>query len=140
MIIYEAESLRSIDALLRGETVKDALIEEFGNDFSSEQDSEMIIDFICNYVESMSDFIVDKAMVSVLHCTGDTIDIVDTNHQVLRFNSKYYDYTARKYNDSFDDKILDGNIPVVQDIIYNDDQVRPTASTIKYYVMLGERK
>ncbi len=139
MIIYEAESLRSVESFLRGETLKTALIEEFGKDFSL-QSPEEVIDFVCNYVESMTEFIVEKAMVSVLHCSEDAVDIVDTNHQVVRFNGKYYDYTARQYDDSFDENILNGNIPVIQPIIYTNDQVRPTISTIKYYVMLGEKK
>ena len=139
MIIYESESLRSVESYLKSNSVRDQLRLEFGDRFY-EQPSEDIVSFIRKLVESETDFILEKAMVSVLHCDEDAIDIVDTNHQVIRFNGKYFDYTAQKYNDSFDNKILDANVPVVQTIIYNNDQVRPTASTIKYYVMLGETK
>ncbi len=139
MIIYEVESSRSIENFLRSRSLIEILKDEFGKDYENSDDEE-IIDFIRNYTESETEVLPDKAMVTVLHCDGDAIDIVDTNHQVIRFNGKYFDYTAKRYNNSFDEKILDGNIPVVQPIIKTEDQVRPTISTVKYYVMLGETK
>ena len=61
----------------------------------------------------------------------DNIDIIDTVHPVINYNGNYYDYTAQRYNNSFDDLISTTNIPITQSIIHSDNQINSNLSTVK---------
>ena len=76
--------------------------------------------------------------VVVLKVQGDEVEIVDSGHTVLEYNGFYYDYTPLQYNDEFNNLITEKNIPIVQKVISNDDQINDKVSTVKGYALLQE--
>lgn len=132
------ESYQDIAIFLRSSELVNMIIDEFGEDFYDKNNFGQVTEFVVDKVLEMFDepLIVDERVI-VCKVVGTNVDLVDTDQYVVNFNGTYYDYTAQKYNDSFNDLINVGTIPVVQNIIHSDNQITDKLSTVKGYVILG---
>lgn len=135
MIILK-ESFQDVESYLRSSDLIDKITDEFGNDFSDfdKEVSEFVIQIVEDQFEDQS---IKTERVVVCKVVGEDVDLINSDHTVVNYNGSYYDYTAQKFNDSFNGLIKLTSIPVVQNVIHSDNQLNDKLSTIKGYVLLG---
>lgn len=135
------ESFKDVESYLRGQILKDQLVEEFAmmksNPASIDKEvAEFVVDQVHQRysAEEVSDIVVAQAIV-VKVFDGET-DIVTTDHYVVRYNGMFYDFTAHQFGDAFNNLIKFTDAPVVQPVITNDRQLSSSVSTVKAYALL----
>ena len=131
------ESYQDVENYLRSSDLIEKIILQFGDDFYNEVDYGEVTTYVQSVINEMYGSNVVPEKVIICKVVDDNIDIIDTAHYVINFNGNYYDFTAQRYNESFDGLIGLANIPVTQSIIHSDNQINSNLSTVRGYVMLG---
>lgn len=139
MILILNESLQDVDNYLRSSELKDSILEEFPeikNDPGS-IDYEVCDFVITNISERFpNDRSPESVRAEVLKVVGDEIEVISTDHFIVKFNGTFYDFTAHQFSDSYSKLLTYNNVPVTQKVITNDLQINDGVSSVKSYALL----
>lgn len=133
------ETLQDVVDYLQSSELKDDLVNRFPEVKKDPSSVEYgVNDFIIeSVIERFPDEpIPDLAEVVVIKALGSNTEVVSTDHEVIKFNGTYYDYTAHQFSDAYSNLLSFNNVPVTQKVITNDRQINSGVSSVKSYALL----
>lgn len=133
------EALQDVSDYLQSSDLKESLINKFPEIREDPSSVEYgVNDFIIDSVVERfpEEPIPDLVGVIVIKVLGEESEVISTDHEVIKFNGTFYDYTAHQFSDSYSNLLSFNNIPVTQKVVTNDRQINDGISSVKSYALL----